>query len=163
MATTPKEMTTENGSHTEDTNTISKEYRWKNLGSHLMPWMHWWLANRRSVDTANADKGDVTRDDSQRRFLAQHSVAMLEQCCNLSKQCCNTVLRLKSSLRIVSCNVTLTQWIGHLRIVSSLCLKARLRAKPLMMIIHSHSICCTHKAVQTSDVSVFYSHHLKLH
>ena len=24
-------------------------------------------------------KGDATRDDSQRRFLAQHSVAMLEQ------------------------------------------------------------------------------------
>ena len=27
-------------------------------------------------------KGDVTRDDSQRRFFAQHSIAMLEQCCN---------------------------------------------------------------------------------
>ena len=26
-----------------------------------------------------------TRHDSQRRFLAQHSVAMLEQCCNRSK------------------------------------------------------------------------------
>ena len=25
--------------------------------------------------------GDVTQDDSQRRFLAQHSVAMMEQCC----------------------------------------------------------------------------------
>ena len=33
--------------------------------------------------------GDVTRDDSQRRFLAQHSVAMLEQCCNHYKQCRN--------------------------------------------------------------------------
>ena len=81
----------------------------------------------------------------------------------MSQQCCNTVLRLKSSLRIVSCNVTLTQWIGHFRIVLSLCLKARLRAKPLVIIIHSHSICYTHKAVQTPDVSVFYSHHLKLH
>ena len=40
-----------------------------------------------------AFKGDVTRDDSQRRFLAKHSVAMLEQCCNHSKQCCNPVLR----------------------------------------------------------------------
>ena len=29
----------------------------------------------------------VTRDDSQRRFLVQHSIAMLEQCCNNSKQC----------------------------------------------------------------------------
>ena len=36
-------------------------------------------------------KGDVARDDSQRRFLAQHSVAMLEQCCNHSKQFRNNV------------------------------------------------------------------------
>ena len=36
------------------------------------------------------------------RFLAQHSVAMLEQCCN-------AVLREKSSLRIVSCNITFKQ------------------------------------------------------
>ena len=36
-------------------------------------------------------KGDVTRDDSQRRFLAQHGAAMLEQCCNDSKQCRNNV------------------------------------------------------------------------
>ena len=34
-------------------------------------------------------KGDVTLDDSQRRFLAQHSVAMLEQRCNHSKRCRN--------------------------------------------------------------------------
>ena len=39
-------------------------------------------------------EGDVTRDDSQRRFLAQHSVAMLEQCCNHSKQCRNNVVML---------------------------------------------------------------------
>ena len=38
-------------------------------------------------------KGDFTRDDSQRRFLAQHSVAMLEQRWNYSKQCCNAMLR----------------------------------------------------------------------
>ena len=42
-------------------------------------------------------KGDITRDDSQRPFLAQHSVAMLEQCCNpfetMSQKCCNAVLR----------------------------------------------------------------------
>ena len=36
-------------------------------------------------------KGDVTRDDSQRPSLVQHSVAMLEQCCNHSKQCRNNV------------------------------------------------------------------------
>ena len=56
-------------------------------------------------------KGDVTRDDSQPRFLAQHSVAMLEQYCNYSKQCCNNVATLccakKSLLRIVSCKITL--------------------------------------------------------
>ena len=39
-------------------------------------------------------KGDVTRDYSQRRFLAQHVVAMLEQCCNHSKQCRNNVATL---------------------------------------------------------------------
>ena len=35
-------------------------------------------------------QGDVTRYDSQRGFLAQHSVAMLEQC-NHSKQCRNNI------------------------------------------------------------------------
>ena len=39
-------------------------------------------------------KGDVKRDDSHRRFLAQHIVAMLEQCWNYSKQCCNNVVTL---------------------------------------------------------------------
>ena len=57
-------------------------------------------------------KGDVTREDSQRRFLAQHSIAMLEQCCVLfeimSRQYCNTFLRKKSSLQIVLCNITLS-------------------------------------------------------
>ena len=34
----------------------------------------------------------VTRDDSQRRFLVQHSIEMLEeQCCNNSKQCRHNV------------------------------------------------------------------------
>ena len=36
--------------------------------------------------------GDVTRDDSQRPFLVEHSAAMLQQCCNHSKQCCNALL-----------------------------------------------------------------------
>ena len=31
---------------------------------------------------SRSTKGDVTRDDSQRRFLVQHGVAMLEQCWN---------------------------------------------------------------------------------
>ena len=42
----------------------------------------------------NRFKGDVTRDDAQRRFLTQHSVATLEQCCNYWKQCCNNVATL---------------------------------------------------------------------
>ena len=50
-------------------------------------------------------KVDVTRDDSQRRRLAQHSVAMFEQCRNNSKQhpnnvatlCCAKTRRCKSS------------------------------------------------------------------
>ena len=37
---------------------------------------------------------DVTRDDSQRRFLAQHRVQMLEQRCSLSKRRRNNVLTL---------------------------------------------------------------------
>ena len=49
--------------------------------------------------------GDVTRDDSQRWFLVQHSAAMLAQCCNYSKECCNALLSWKSLLRIVSCNI----------------------------------------------------------
>ena len=39
-------------------------------------------------------KGDVTRDDSQRRFSRQHSVAMLEQCGHYSKQCRNNIATL---------------------------------------------------------------------
>ena len=40
-----------------------------------------WLAAKGPI------KVDVTWDDLQRQFLAQHSVAMLEQCWNHLKQC----------------------------------------------------------------------------
>ena len=46
-------------------------------------------------------KGDV-RDDSQRRFLSQHSAAMLEQCCNHSKQCRNNVATLCYAMIVVA-------------------------------------------------------------
>ena len=36
-------------------------------------------------------QGNITQDDLQRRFLVQHRVQTLEQCCNLSKQCRNNV------------------------------------------------------------------------
>ena len=39
-------------------------------------------------------KGDVTRDDLQRRLLAQLCIAMLEPRCNYSKQRCNNVVML---------------------------------------------------------------------
>ena len=39
-------------------------------------------------------KGGVARDDSQRLFLGQHRVAMMEQCCNHSKQCRNNAATL---------------------------------------------------------------------
>ena len=45
-------------------------------------------------------KGDVARDDSQRRFLPQHSVAMLEQSCirnNVATVCCAKNRRCESS------------------------------------------------------------------
>ena len=35
-----------------------------------------------------------TQDDSQRRFSAQHIVAMFEQCCNHLKQCRNDAVML---------------------------------------------------------------------
>ena len=56
-------------------------------------------------------KGDVTRNDSQRRFLAQLSVQMLE--CSLSKRCRwnNVVMCCAKNRRckIVPCNITLKQ------------------------------------------------------
>ena len=55
-------------------------------------------------------KGNVTRDDSQRQLLAQHCVAMLQRFETTSQQCCNAVLRSKSSLRIVPCNITVRAW-----------------------------------------------------
>ena len=39
-------------------------------------------------------KADLTRDDSQRRVLAQHRVQTLKQCCSLSKRCRNNVVTL---------------------------------------------------------------------
>ena len=64
-----------------------------------------------SWDRTNSQglKGDVTRDDSQRRFLAQHSVAMLEQRCDYSKQCQNNVATLccAKTRRCESSRVTL--------------------------------------------------------
>ena len=65
--------------------------------------------------------GDVTRDDSQQRFLAQHSVAMLEQCCKDSKQCRNNFAVLcwvknhcGESSRVTSLSDTLTILKGQL-------------------------------------------------
>ena len=52
------------------------------------------LSSTDNLNLLSAHKGDVTRHDSQRRFLAQHSVAMLEQCCNHSKQWLNNVATL---------------------------------------------------------------------
>ena len=54
-------------------------------------------------------KVTVTRDDSQRRFSAPHSVARLEQGCNYSKQCRNNVATLccAKSRRCESSRVTL--------------------------------------------------------
>ena len=46
-----------------------------------------------SVLTAFHCKGDVSRDDSQRRFLAQHSIATLFRMATALVQHCNAVLR----------------------------------------------------------------------
>ena len=58
-----------------------------------------------SLNLVAVPKGDVTRNDSQPRFVAQHSVAILEQCCNHSKQCCSNDATLRCA-KIVSCNIT---------------------------------------------------------
>ena len=51
------------------------------------------LASARYVRRLLLSKGDVTRDDSQRRLLARHCVAMLQLFETTSQQCCNAVLR----------------------------------------------------------------------
>ena len=59
-------------------------------------------------------KGDVTRDDSQRRFLAQNPlcniVATLFRIVIRFSQYYNDGLCEKSSLRIDQCNITLSHW-----------------------------------------------------
>ena len=67
-------------------------------------------------------KRDVTPDDSQQRFLAQHNAAMLEQCCNHSKQCRNNVAtlccarnrRCETSETSSLWNITLKAWLPML-------------------------------------------------
>ena len=41
----------------------------------------------------------LQKDDSQRPFLAQHRVKMLEQCCSLSKRCRNNVVTLCCAIK----------------------------------------------------------------
>ena len=50
--------------------------------------------NNTHITPCTAAKGDLTPDDSTERFLAQHIVAMLEQCCKHSKQCRNNIAKL---------------------------------------------------------------------
>ena len=50
-------------------------------------------------EDCGTSKCDVERDDSQRQFLAKHSVTMLEQCYGHSKQCRKNV-----ALKIVVAN-----------------------------------------------------------
>ena len=50
--------------------------------------------NKQTKAKSNRSKGDVTWDDLQRRFLAQHRVQTLEQYCSYSKQCNNNVVTL---------------------------------------------------------------------
>ena len=63
------------------------------LGCYKLRSLDSWVV-KRATSLFNSFQGDVTLDDSQRRFLAQQSVAMLEQCCNLSTQCGNNAATL---------------------------------------------------------------------
>ena len=49
-------------------------------------------------------KGDVTRDDSQRRFLAQHSINTLLRHCFEWLQHCSNIATLCVALKIVLAN-----------------------------------------------------------
>ena len=51
------------------------------------------LTNLKKKRECSHSKGDVTRDDLQRRFLAQHSVATLFRIVTTLFQHCNVVLR----------------------------------------------------------------------
>ena len=68
-------------------------------------------------------KDDVTRDDSQRPFLAQHSVAKLEQRCNYSKQCRNNVATLccAKNRRCESSRVTSPQKSWEMKVLPFHC------------------------------------------
>ena len=50
----------------------------------------------------------------QRRFLAQHSIAMLGKCCSYLKQCRNNVAMLYVVLKIVVANRLLQALVYHL-------------------------------------------------
>ena len=71
-----------------------------------------------------APKVMFTRDDSQRRFLTQHSVVILEQCCNYSKQCRSNVATLcyakSESLRIITCNIAFIIKIKTVKVATKL-------------------------------------------
>ena len=68
---------------------------------NIVPALQRWCCSKnrrcessRVTSPLRSTKGDVIRDDSQGQFLAQHSVAMLEKCCNHSKQYRNNVVML---------------------------------------------------------------------
>ena len=50
----------------------------------------------------------------QRRFLAQHSIAMLGKCCSYLKQCRNNIAMLYVVLKIVVANRLLQALVYHL-------------------------------------------------
>ena len=69
-----------------------------------------------------APKVMFTRDDSQRRFLTQHSVVILEQRCNYSKQCRSHVAcyAKSESLRIITCNIAFIIKIKTVKVATKL-------------------------------------------
>ena len=48
-----------------------------------------WETRARGKNTRGKFKGDVTRGDSQRRFLAQHCFQWLQHCSNIATLCCS--------------------------------------------------------------------------
>ena len=75
--------------------------------SHMLPHLHGVLCG----NSGGFGGDDVTRDNSQRRFLAQHSVATLFRIVTTLSQHCNAMLALKQRRRASSKGTTKTQLV----------------------------------------------------
>ena len=89
-----------------------------------------------------------TRDDSQRRFLRQHNVAMLEKCGRYSKQRGNNAAMLCCA-KNRPCDITLKREIMHFQVV--VMQKRAKKCTNKVSVMHVQSCCFAYKLpVQSS-------------